>query len=120
MDSYSKDDMIKMRNQAVERARQMQRRSRLPYEEPRRKSVTPTKVSPALPSPPPEKPREPRRQRRKGGLNILEKLNIGSLGSLKFDPDTVLIIMLIILLYGESKNENGDKLLIYALIYLLL
>jgi len=120
MDNYSRDDMIKMRNQAVERARQMQRRSRLPYEEPRRKPSAPAKPAPASLDEPP-KNRERHRAKRQNGLKILERLN---LDPLQIDPDTVLIVLLIILLSGESGNgsehEKSDRFLIYALIYLLI
>lgn len=125
---YSETDLLKMQEEALSRVRQMQERARLTLGEGagQDQEPEPEPVNPEV-LPPSEAPQPPNRR-----ANTTQSLlpGLGSLGSLLSSSgnspistllswaggDRIIILILIVILLGDS----GDQTLLLALCYLLL
>ena len=124
MADYSYQDIVKMQNDAIRRAEEMQKRARKtagfeaeqpkaePPQEPRHIPMPGGYLlqndAPVSQNDPPQ----PREENKKGPF--LENLGNG-LGDINLDSDKALLLSLIMLL----SQESADELLIMALIYIL-
>lgn len=109
MSGYSSEEIIRMQQDAVRRAQDMQRRARggsgrsAPPPPPRPKHPHPESV------PRPGKKQSPPRS----GHNLLHLLNFQNL---EMDSDTILILLVFFLL----ASDDGDIYTLMALLYLLI
>lgn len=113
MADYSYQDLMKMQNDAIRRAEEMQRRARQSVGIERKQGAVKEEFS--------EKSRENTEETRhssehKNGTKLCDDKMKSVFGDLNIDSDKALLLSLILLL----SEEKADELLIMALIYMIM
>ena len=111
MAEISREEFMRLQNDAERRLREMQQRSReavgIPSPDFVRMRDEPKSIEKAPPPP------SPSQKGQGGGLDFLRLLNLKNITS---DPDRLLILAVLLLL----ATDGGDRLLTAALIYIML
>lgn len=115
MASYDEAQFDRMRQEAIARAREMQRRAQIPINFGGEHRTENTQTSPPPPPPPPAAPAPPAHtEQKQGGIGGILSSILGH--DTKIDEEKALIGMLIYILY----KNGADVKLMLALGYLLL